>query len=248
MKIRALLFLFFIPFFCKAQETVSFTASDGLTVTANLYLRDKTLPFIILLHQANYSRGEYIETAPRLTKLGFNCLAVDLRSGGEVNYVPNKTAALAIDKKLPNFYLDAEKDIQAAMDYVKTINTRPVILFGSSYSASLVLKMAKFNRNVHAVVAFSPGEYFGTKLTLKPLLTRMDKPLFVACTKTEAPYVETMLEDVPGKLITWWQPSKTEGIHGSRMLWKESPESDNCWMTLLLFFKNLQKQYPEPTF
>ena len=85
----------------EAQQMVTFFSSDGLTVTADLYLKDKSYPFIILFHQANFSRGEYQETAPKLMKLGYNCLAVDLRSGKEVNFIKNETAAKAHEKNLP---------------------------------------------------------------------------------------------------------------------------------------------------
>jgi alpha-beta hydrolase superfamily lysophospholipase len=78
-----------------AQEKINFTASDHLKISADLYLKDQTLPFIILCHQANSSRGEYFEIASRLQKLGYNCLAIDLRAGESMNYVKNETAERA---------------------------------------------------------------------------------------------------------------------------------------------------------
>ena len=89
-----------------AMETVTFPAADGLAVTADLYLaHDKEAPFVILFHQAGYSRGEYGQIAPRLNGLGFNALAVDQRSGGAAKGVMNETAALArapgIAERLP---------------------------------------------------------------------------------------------------------------------------------------------------
>ena len=40
-------------------ETVTFKASDGIRVTADLYMaHESSAPFIILYHQAGYSRGE----------------------------------------------------------------------------------------------------------------------------------------------------------------------------------------------
>ncbi|MDR0815506.1 MAG: hypothetical protein LBN37_07135, partial [Bacteroidales bacterium] len=75
-----------------AQKKVSFTAADGLTITADLYRVDKYAPFIILLHRENSSRGEYHDIATKLQKLGFSSLAVDLRYGKECNYVRNETS------------------------------------------------------------------------------------------------------------------------------------------------------------
>ena len=48
----------------SAMEKVTFKAADGLEVVADLYMiHEKSAPFIILFHQANWSRGEYMEIA-----------------------------------------------------------------------------------------------------------------------------------------------------------------------------------------
>ena len=62
---------------------LNFKAADNLEITADWYsIPDSTAPIIILYHQAGWSRGEYIEIAPKLNAMGFQCLAVDQRSGG----------------------------------------------------------------------------------------------------------------------------------------------------------------------
>jgi dienelactone hydrolase len=233
--------LLMVPVMSEAQQTVTFPSSDGLLITADLYLQDKSLPYIILYHQANFSRGEYKETAPKLMKLGYNCLAVDLRSGKEVNYIQNETAARAREKNLPIGYLDAEKDMLSAIEYVKKLTKEKIVLFGSSYSASLALKIAKGNNNVNAIVAFSPGEYFQQQLVLKTALVKLDKPIFIASTANEHPFIKEMMSGVSDNLITWWTPSKGPGTHGSKALWHASPGNDGCWMSLLMFFKGLKK-------
>ncbi len=85
--------------YTAAKETISFKTADSLEVTADLYLTnpDKA-PFIILFHQANWSRGEYLEIAPKLIKMGFNCMAVDQRSGDKVNGVLNETHRRALEQ------------------------------------------------------------------------------------------------------------------------------------------------------
>jgi len=82
-------------------ETITFPSKDGLTITADTYITnpDNKTPFIVLFHQAGWSRGEYNEIAPKLNKLGFNCMAVDQRSGGSVNGIQNETTALAQKKR-----------------------------------------------------------------------------------------------------------------------------------------------------
>ena len=101
-------------------ETITFKASDGISVTADLYMAHKaSAPFIILYHQAGYSRGEYRSIAPKLNEMGFNCLAVDQRSGDQVNGVINETHKEAVAMQLPTEYLDAIPDMEAAYLYAK---------------------------------------------------------------------------------------------------------------------------------
>jgi hypothetical protein len=51
----------------NTMQTITFQAADGLTATGDLYLTgDKAAPFILLFHQADYSRGEYRQIAPKL--------------------------------------------------------------------------------------------------------------------------------------------------------------------------------------
>lgn len=239
MRILLFLILILSAINGTAQRLVTFPSEDNLTITADLYFQDKSNPFIILFHQANSSRGEYKESALKFEKLGYNCLAVDLRSGKEINYVQNETAARAAEMKLPATYLDAEKDIVAAIAYVKKISDQKIILCGSSYSASLVMKVGNNNPNVLAVIAFSPGEYFQPKVVLKSFLTGYDKPVFVAATLKEKQFVQELTSDIPIENLMLFTPKESEGIHGSKTLWENSAESEEVWLSLMLFFKKI---------
>src|SRR5690242_1110400 len=92
-------------------KTFIMPSPDGLTVTADLYEADSTAPVILLCHQAGYSRGEYLETAKRLEKFGFTCLAIDLRAGKECNAVPNETARAATLGHFSRDFIDAKNDV-----------------------------------------------------------------------------------------------------------------------------------------
>jgi len=194
---------------------------------------------MILLHQAGYSKGEYKETAPRLTNLGYNCLAVDLRSGDQVNFVQNETAKEAKKRKLSTDYLDAKKDIEAAINYAFNKSKKPVILVGSSYSASLALLMSKGNEKVKAVVAFSPGEYFGTNFKVQSQLKGYDKPVFIASTQREYPYVTELAKNIPDNLKTIFKPQEGQGEHGSKCLWASSANNKEYWLAILMFFNKI---------
>lgn len=186
------------------------------------------------------SAGEYLETAPKFLKTGYNCLAVDLRSGKEVNYIQNETAKKAREQNLPADYIDDEKDIIAAINYVKQYTADKIILAGSMYSGSLALLAANNNPAVIAVIAFSPGEYFEPVHSINKELTGFNKPVFISSTKTEYPFIKEMVAGIPGQLITWYVPTKGEGTQGSRILWSSDADSEECWMSILMFFKNLE--------
>ncbi len=231
------LFLVFFTLTIQAQKTVSFKSPDGVTVTADLYKGLPSETYVVLFHQAGYSRGEYKQTAPKIVKIGFNCLAVDLRSGGEVNNVPNLTLQDAKKMGKPTTYIDAEQDMIAAINYAYNINKKPVIILGSSYSASLCLKIAKGNPKVKAVIAFSPGEYFSSfNLNIQKEITGLKKPVYATCAKIEYPFMATLLSGVSPEYKTVFRPTGDEkGVHGSRILWDSSDCSREVWLDLLRF-------------
>ena len=238
--LNTFILILFICFTLNAQEVVNFFSKDSLLITANLYEENFNYPYIVLFHQARFSRGEYKEIAPKLTNLGYNCLAVDLRSGDYVNNVYNETAKRARDKNLSTSYLDALPDIEAAIEYAYNISKKPVVVFGSSYSASLALIVAKKNPLVKAVVVFSPGEYFGEKLNIQNSIIGFDKPVFIACSQREYPYVEQLALNIPADLKTIFYPKNHPGEHGAKALWSTNPSNKEYWLALLMFFNKLK--------
>jgi len=242
MLLRILLITGLFSFVASApvsKKKITFEASDGLIITADLYMAQQEFPYIILLHQEGSSRGEYNETAVKLAKLNFNCLAVDLRSGDNENFISNETARRARRTGKPSRFLDASADILAAIDYAYNANNQEVILLGSSYSASLCLLIGKDHPNVKAVISFSPGEFFGNDLRIENELTSFEKPLFVTGTQTEYVYISRMLQNLDEDSYTFFQPVDSPGVHGSKALWEDSESKDQYWLALLLFFNSL---------
>ena len=223
-----------------SKEKVTFQSEDGLTITADQYEINEEYPFIIMFHQAGSSRGEFNEIAVKIMKLRYNCLAVDLRSGDNSNFVKNETAVSARDSSKSTQFLDTQQDIRAAINYAFQQNPKEVILLGSSYSASLVMLEGMQNPKVGAVIAFSPGEYFGDDLRMEDALSGYSKPLFVAATQRELPYVEQMMIQLPEDGYTLFQP-ESEGVHGAKALWEDNSSKDEYWLALLLFINNLNK-------
>jgi pimeloyl-ACP methyl ester carboxylesterase len=240
MKIPALLILAFIAVSNIAgQEAVYFTADDGVKIRGDLYLHDIRQPFIILCHQDGSNRSEYYEIAPRLLNLNYNCLAVDLRAGGKSGFVQNETANQALVEKRSVRPLDAAADIKAAILYIRSISKQPVILLGSSYSASLCLLLAAGNPLVKAVIALSPGEYFQPQITIKDEVMKVSQQVFVCATQVEYPYLQKMLSGMPAQQLTLFKPEKSKGIRGTGAFYSSNAGSSEYWFALMMFFKKL---------
>ena len=222
-------------------KMVHFRAWDKMEVTADLYAPNAaTAPFIILYHQANYSRGEFIEIAPKLNELGFNCMAVDLRSGGVINNVENKTYHLADSLKKETRYTDAYGDLRAAVSYVrKTYPGAKIILLGSSYSASLAIKMAgDYPTNIAGVVAYSPGEYFSkfgwARDIIQQAASKAKCPIYITSAKSEEESWIKIYNAIPVSTKVKFIPNGN-GQHGAKALWKVFPEHTEYWASLKKF-------------
>ncbi|NOQ72741.1 MAG: hypothetical protein GQ574_12095 [Crocinitomix sp.] len=219
---------------------VEFASLDGLNITGTIYKIDETSPSILLCHQAGYNMHEYDEIAPKLNDLGFNCIAIDQRSGGILNEFSNQTADRAIEQSLPVQYVDAEQDIEAAINFTYGYFKQPVILWGSSYSSALALHIAANNENVKAVVSFSPGDYFGdAKPLLKTTMQNVSLPYFITSSKEEAAAITDFLS---GRRPTGNQIQfipEAAGVHGSRALWETNPSHLEYWTAIEDFLLNL---------
>lgn len=238
MKYKILLVLLSLSLFASGQTKLHFYAEDSLEITADFYQADPFSPYIIFMHQAGSSRGEYNEIATRFAMMKYNGLAVDLRSGKEINFIQNETAGRAKEINLPHSMADARKDVIAAIGYAYKTSGKPVILFGSSYSATLALEVAKDNPKVSAVVAFSPGEYFSGH-SVKNTISGLSKPYFVSGAIKEKPYIEElMINTISPKGILFF-PQDGKGRHGASNLWKSSPDASEYWLALIVFFRSL---------
>ena len=241
-----ILVILLLPTFGLSQETITFPSADGVTITGDLYApHEQNAPFIVLCHQAGWSRGEYIEIAPKLNTMGFNCLAIDQRSGNAVNNTANQTFKEAKKAMKQTNYLDALQDIEAAVGYAKAnLCTGKLILWGSSYSAALVLKVAGQHADkIDGVLSFSPGEYF--KSYGKPTdfiqqgASTIQDPAFITSARNEEGSWASIYNAIehPGKVR--FVPS-TMGNHGSRALWQKFTDSTAYWAAVTDFLNQFK--------
>ena len=227
-----------------AQEKVQFSSEDGLQVTADHYLpKSDRSPYVVLFHQAGWSRGEYLEIAPRLVGMGFGVLAVDQRSGAGVNGVVNETYAAAISEGKNTTYVDALPDMRAAIKFART-NYAPskLLIWGSSYSAALVLQISgQKSQLVDAVLSFSPGEYFSdsgkSKNWIRAAAKKISVPVFITSAKSEVRSWKEIYKAVPHQNKVFFI-ANGPGQHGSRTLWRQFPDHVEYWQAVSLFLRD----------
>ena len=226
-------FLFSVFASSHASETITFPSGDGLLITADTYIEceDRETPFIVLFHQAGWSRGEYLETTPRLNAMGFNCMAIDQRSGGAINGVTNETKKRADAMGKATAFLDAIPDMLAAIAYAKENFSDGVLIgMGSSYSSALILKLAGDDPElVDGVASFSPGEYFSPSSLIRTSAANLDVPVFVASARSERPSWQPIFDVIPATTAKSSFLPTTSGQHGSRALWPEFSDSESYW-------------------
>ena len=224
-------------------STVTFPTTDNLTITGDLYWTgDATAPFILLFHQADYSRGEYLEIAPKLNALGYNCLAVDQRSGGATNGIINETYKSAKAVGLPTGYQDAYPDLESALAYVVgNYAPKQLIVWGSSYSSSLALILASEHPDeISAVLAFSPGEYF--KLNGKQVAdyaANITQPAFITSAKSEEKSWRGIADQIKTSGSVFFLPQEN-GRHGSSALFENTPNHAEYWTAVEAFLTSIK--------
>jgi pimeloyl-ACP methyl ester carboxylesterase len=207
----------------KGQEVVYFYSADSTKIRGDLYLRDYNLPFMILCHSETADRSEFYSIAPRLLNLNYNCLAIDMGTNGSHNFSLTR----------------AQTSLRAAIAYVRRFNSLPVILFGSSWSASLCLLESAANPQIRAIVALSPGEYFQPGITMSDTMEKINQPVFICGTRAEFSYLQKMVEKRPAGELTLFQPEKGKGVHGAAALTGKDITGDEYWFALMMFFKKL---------
>ncbi|MGE3164407.1 MAG: alpha/beta hydrolase [Planctomycetota bacterium] len=229
---------------------VEFPSLDGLTITADLYVANanERTPFLVLCHQAGWSRGEYRQIAPKLVAMGFSCLAIDQRSGGAVEGVTNETAARAQKVGKGVTYADARQDIVAALRHARKEYAKgALVAVGSSYSSALVLEIVGTEKSIaDGVVSFAPGEYFAdlgkSPTFVQAGAAKLSVPVFITSSKDEAGQWRAIFGAIPSKKKQSFVPT-TAGNHGARALWERFSDSGDYWKALTGF---LDQHFPRP--
>ena len=232
----------------RAQEPVQFKAADGVTIYATYYpAKESSRPMILLFHQASSNRYEYAAIAPKLAAAGFSCLATDQRWGGRMWGQTNQTVhKLGHAETAANNVKDLEADLDAAVAWAREkYPRRKMILWGSSYSASLVFVVAARHPNdVVGVLAFSPGEYFQDEPTLiEDAAKKVHVPVFIT-SENEADSVANatkIFEAVESREKIHYKAQFA--VHGSSTLRTDrNPKGAAAnWQAVMKFLKQFEK-------
>lgn len=221
MRNYAKLFITFIAVlfsFNALAESVSFKAADGLLISGDLN-KGTSSTAIVLFHQAGSSRGEYKTIAPRLNKLGYTTLAIDQRSGGAFAGIKNATSQRASKAGKQTNFAAARPDLEAAIAYANNLEgVKKVVIWGSSYSSSLVLVIAgEKSAKVDGVLSFSPGEYL-KGISVQGAAKGIAVPTFISSAKSETGQWRAIHKAIPtGVKAVGFKP-KGGGKHGSSAL------------------------------
>jgi len=224
------------------KKTFYIWAEDGVKITADLYEVEEPKDFIILFHQARFSRGEYLPIIPKLNEMGYSCLSIDQRSGDQVNNIINETHKFAIDLGKPTAYKDAIPDIDASIQFViDSLKLESFIYWGSSYSAALSFYFGqKYPDHIKAIVAFSPGEYFDIDgEAISSFAAKLDCPVFISSAKNEENNWRPIYKALEGD--KYFYLPQDEGFHGSSALWPEKAGNQAVWTHLSKYLEKLPK-------
>jgi len=227
------------------SKKVTFKVQNKRTVYGELYEVGKDQPVILLCHQSGFNKYEYVDIAPKLNALGFNCLAVDLTSGGTFQEKKNETienTTPPIDRNEMAHIAAAEEEIAAAISYLYEKYKKRITIWGSSNSATLGLLAASKYKNINAAIAFSGFDHFRENRTsLSVIIPKIEKPLFMSSAKVEASIITGLLEGVQLRKNQIHFTPNGIGDHGSKALWNGRTDADEYWVAIKSFLKSLKK-------
>jgi len=140
--------------FGMTYEEVKFTTDDNLQLYGWLFKTSSpSTKVMIMSDDGNGNMADLVELASSFLSLGYNVLSYDYRGYG-------KSADFTINK---NFYIYAQfqKDINAAIDYIKKSHADmpKIYLYGQGIGAGLSIA-AGTNNKVGKVIADSPYSSF----------------------------------------------------------------------------------------
>jgi dienelactone hydrolase len=205
----------------QVTSEIMLKTAQGKNVAATYKMASNARALILLFHQAGSDRREYDGIAPRLLQAGYSVLIVDQGGDG------------LLDKMI-----SGKPDMQAALDWAQTENL-PVIIWGSSYSASLTYVLAAEQPSkIKAAMVFSGGDYLGCNVVL-PAASRVNIPLFATSSVGETAEMKAIFDLVPSANKQFFAPPPG-AVHGSGTLTQttNNASAEATWVAVLAFIES----------
>jgi len=206
-----------LPQATLAQEEITFPTlnEDGATMYADRYAHagETSRGTVLLFHDLNSGAQEYADIAPRLAAMGFEAVAVELRTGsdaagGNRTYQSTAASVMTTDDGLP--------DARGALAWARQmLPDDPILLWGSGVSADMVIVIAAEDpEGIAGVLAFSPPSMLVYSDEAEAA-SKLTVPLFVSYATTptdELATVAKITNAAPSELLTLYKPEA--GVHG----------------------------------
>jgi len=234
----------------REYEEITFMTPDSIQIFGKLYAASKSEDIILLFHQGGSNmRGEYRTIIPKLLEHDLNILAIDQRVGGQIYGSYNRTIANIPSNSFDNNYgyCDAYNNLEGALDYL-ILNgyTGDKILWGSSYSATLSIKLASERPNdLLGALAFSPAS--GRVMegcNPEDYLEKVSIPLIILKPPNEMESDRSKAQFALAEQYGHDTYAAESGIHGSSMLVESRVGSDvsKNWEVVLNFIKKIRSE------
>ncbi|TDQ32208.1 alpha/beta hydrolase family protein [Zeaxanthinibacter enoshimensis] len=232
------------------QEEISFTTPDSIKIFGDLYVSQKEEDVILLFHQGgSNARGEYRTIIPKLLELGLNILAIDQRVGGQIYGNCNRTVANIPSNSFDNNYgyCDAYNNLEGALDYlIKEGFSGRKIVWGSSYSASLSMKLASERPSeILGVLAFSPASGEVMKgCNPEDFMDKVKSPLLILKPPNEVESERSKMQFELADRYGHQTYAAEHGVHGSSMLVESRVGHDisKNWDVVLDFINGIRSE------
>ena len=233
----------------KTGKEIHFYTADSIKVFGDFYELSKDNPTILLFHQGGANaRGEYHKIIPKLLNMEHNVLAIDQRIGGQIFGEYNRTIAhIAYQDFSYNgyTYCSAYPDLEGALKYIKKQGfDKQIILWGSSYSATLSIQLANnYQNEIAAVLAFSPASGNPMKECLPdPYFSTLKVPLLLLRPPNEAALENVQKQMEIAKAAGHQIYVAKSGVHGSSMLLSDRVGGDTAqnWDVVINFLEGLK--------
>ncbi len=216
---------------------------DSVTIYGDTYISDPGAATVVLFHQGgSNSRAEYGPIIPTLRDQGYNVVTVDQRRGGQTYGSYNRTVEkLEIN---PYSYCDAYPDLESTLDYVISSNmiSGDIIVWGSSYSGTLVIQLAAKNQDrLSGVLAFSPASG-GPMADCKPdeYFEDLEIPLLLLRPGSEMEFESVQAQFALAEEAGHEGYVSENGVHGASMLVESRVEGsvEAHWTKVLEFISD----------